>query len=84
MLIQTGVMAEIPDGYRLSVRIVPELSRKGLYAAANVNSLYSSGQIVAWVINVGRDLVILNDGDVFLEVRMEKVPDYVTEVVVTA
>lgn len=80
LTMDTGVKAEIPDGYRLSVRIAPKLVQHGLSAPPQVNSLYSSGDIKVWLTNVGRELVIVNDGDILAECRLEAVPNVIVEI----
>lgn len=70
-VLDTGVEVEVEPGYRLCFSLVPEFSSKGL-VATNAPGRFVSGKVTINLLNAGRDIIVLNQGDALAEVWIEK------------
>jgi len=60
--VQTGIRVALPPGFKVCVAILDELAEKGL-VVSNAPSQVVGDEVVVQVINVGRELVEIKDGD---------------------
>lgn len=60
--IQTGIRVAVPQGFKICVAIMEEYAIKGLILS-NSPAQISGSEIIVHVINVGRELVEIKDGD---------------------
>lgn len=69
-IIDTGFDFECPEGYKLGVRIVSALSERGMIAT-NLAGGIKKGRIKVILLNVGREIVELKDGEPLAEIWLE-------------
>lgn len=69
--IDTGVEVDVPEGYSLRIALWPKLSNKGM-VAVNASSRIKNGKITVGLLNCGREIVELNDGEPIATVWVEK------------
>jgi dUTPase len=60
--VQTGIRIALPPGFKVCVAILDELAEKGL-VVSNAPAQVVGEEVVVQVINVGRELVEIKDGD---------------------
>jgi dUTPase len=60
--IETGIAVDVPAGYRLGFRLVPSLADRGM-VATNAPGHFKSGKLSVVLLNCGREIVELKDGD---------------------
>jgi dUTPase len=70
-LIKTGVEFSIDADHKLCYRLIDSLSDKGL-VALNAPGYLSSGHLNVMILNVGREIVEVKDGDPIVEIWVEK------------
>ena len=75
--LHTGVEAQVPSTHCLRVALVPDLSSRGLIMTNS--GRFTVGEIYVDVLNAGREIVSVKDGDPLLEVWLEKVEKFVWE-----
>lgn len=68
--IDTGVEIDITDGYSLRFSLVSQLTDRGLIAS-NAPGRFKKGKIVVTVINCGREIVEIKNGDPLINVWLE-------------
>jgi dUTPase len=78
--IDTGLDVQVDEGYRLSFRIVPALADRGM-VASNAPGRFMTGRVVINLINCGREIVEVKDGDpiAFLWIEHDLDADWVQE-----
>jgi dUTP pyrophosphatase len=71
-IIPTGIFLEIPDGYWASIEARSSTSKHMLICPKGVIDEGYRGELFAVLINVGKDPVIINDGDRFVQLIPHK------------
>lgn len=74
-VISTGVEATVQDGYRLRFALVRELAERGM-VLADANLPHYRGPVSVVLLNCGREIVELKDGDTLVHVFLEADPDF--------
>jgi hypothetical protein len=77
-VIETGVDVVVPDGYRLRFALVPELWGRGMVATNTAPVV--AGPVRVAVLNSGREIVEVKDGDPLVAFWLEADVDFETEV----
>lgn len=73
--VQTGVnVVELPKDYILKVSLYKDLAEKGL--VLSTNTIFDVGPISLTLVNCGREIVNLMDGDNLAYFWLEKVENY--------
>lgn len=72
---ETGLSVETPDGYKLCFSLVPELTNRGM-VATNTPGNFTSGPVVIGLLNSGREIIEIKDGDPIATVWLEKIQDF--------
>ena len=75
--IGTGVEVQVPSTHCLCTALVPALSNKGLVMTNS--GRFTSGEVCVHVLNGGREIVSVKDGDPLLEMWLEKVEKFIWE-----
>jgi dUTPase len=70
-LIKTGVEFSIDSDHKLCYRLIDSLAEKGLIAL-NAPGYLSSGNLNVMILNIGREIVEVKDGDPIVEIWVEK------------
>lgn len=68
-VIDTGVEVTCPPGTKIDLSLVPALSARGMLGI-NLAGGVRSGKVVVVLINVGREIVEVKDGDPLVEVTL--------------
>lgn len=76
-VIPTGVKVQVPPTYCLRVNLVPQLAQRGLIMIGSGRII--EGEVSAHVLNAGREIVSVKDGDPLVEVWVEKIEKIVWE-----
>lgn len=75
--ISTGVEVKIPSTHCLRVALVPEIACRGLIMTTS--GRITGGEVVVDVLNAGREIVSIKDGDPLVEVWVEKLEKFIWE-----
>lgn len=75
MNIDCGFSMELSANYRAVIKPVPELAKKGLMVNENpcVLDKSNAGRVCVNVINVGKEIIVINNGDPVAEMYVEPV-----------
>lgn len=73
--INTQVFVELEKGYKLCFSVVPELASKGMIDF-NSPGNFTKGEIVVGLINCGREIVDIKNGDPIANVWVEQIVDF--------
>lgn len=73
--IDTGLEIEAPVGYKLCIGLVPHLAVKGM-VLANVPGNFTKGKVEAVLLNAGREIVEVSNGDPIVTCWLEEVIDF--------
>jgi dUTPase len=73
--IKTGLSVETPEGYKLCIGLVPALADKGI-VLTNAPGNFTKGPVEAVLLNAGREIVDVNNGDPIVTCWLEKVVDF--------
>lgn len=68
--IDTGVSVSCPEGYKLGVKIDSNLANRGMLIT-NLSGGIKEGPIKVVLLNAGREIVEINDGNPIAEVFLE-------------
>ena len=68
--IESNVEVEVEKGYKLCYSLVPSLIEKGMVCSSAPGNI-KSGKVVVTVINCGREIVDIRDGDDLVNVWLE-------------
>lgn len=60
--VDCGVEAEAPDGCKICIALIPELAEKGM-VLTNAPGNFKRGRITATLLNAGREIVEVHNGD---------------------
>lgn len=72
VLIPTDIRLEIPKGYWVAVEARSSTSKKSLIVPKGVIDEGYRGEIFAQIVNVGKEKVIINDGDRLIQLILQK------------
>lgn len=78
-IIDTGFEVKVEPGYRLCFSLVDSFSNRGLIST-NAPGNVRSGKVLVCVLNCGREIVEVKDGDPIVEVWLEADHDFEWEV----
>ena len=70
--ISTGLEIEVPEGYRLCIGIIQSLAVKGMILA-NAPGGFTKGPVEAVLLNAGREIVEVADGDPIVNFWLEEI-----------
>ena len=70
--INTGLEVEVPEGYKLCIGLVPALAEKGM-VLSNAPGNFTKGKVEAVLLNAGREIVEVNNGDPVVTCWMESI-----------
>lgn len=73
--VDTGVSIVAPSGYRLCFSLVPELTKRGM-VATNAPGGITEGNVEVSLLNCGREIVEVKNGDPLVNVWLEKINDF--------
>jgi hypothetical protein len=69
-IIDTGVEVTCPEGYKIGMGLVTNLSSRGMIAV-NLAGGLKGGKVIVTLLNVGREIVELKDGDPLVQTWLE-------------
>jgi dUTPase len=69
-IIETDLEIELEEDYKLCFSIVPELANRGMIAT-NAPGNFKKGKVYAHLINVGREIVEIKNGDPLMNIWIE-------------
>jgi dUTPase len=75
--ISTGFHVQVPSTHCLRVALVPELANRGLLMTSV--GRFTQGEVKVHVINAGREIISIRNGDPLLEVWLEKLEKFTWE-----
>jgi len=73
--ISTGLSVEVPAGYKLCIGLVPNLAAKGM-VLANTPGNFTNGPVEAVLLNAGREIVEVNNGDPIVTFWVEEIVEF--------
>lgn len=73
--INTQIFVDVEKGYKLCFSVVPELAVKGMIAFNSPGNL-TKGEIIVGLINCGREIVDIKNGDPIVNVWVEQIIDF--------
>ena len=73
--VSLGLDVEVPEGYRLCIALVPNLAERGI-VLTNVPGNFTKGPVEAVLLNAGREIVDVSDGDAVVTCWLEQVGDF--------
>ncbi len=68
--VDCGFEMDLPSGYRVDVTICPRLGGKGMIVPS---SSLDGKEVSVTVLNCGREIVVINDGDCFAQMTLRRV-----------
>lgn len=74
-VINTGVTVSADKGYKVCFRLVAALANRGM-VATNAPGNFTEGKVHANLLNCGREIVEVKDGDPLVEVWVEQIIDF--------
>lgn len=74
-VIETGATVKLEKGYRLCFKLAAALANRGM-VATNAPGHFTEGKVFANLLNCGREIVEVRDGDPLMEVWVEQVQDF--------
>jgi dUTPase len=69
-VVDTGLEVTCPKGYKLGMALVPHLATHGMIAT-NLAAGVTEGKVTVVLLNVGREIVEVKDGDPLVKVWLE-------------
>lgn len=78
--VQTGVSVKVEDGYFLCFSLVQELSNKGMMAINSPGNI-TNGEITVGLLNCGREIISVKNGDPLIDVWLEKIQKFEWETI---
>lgn len=73
--IDTGLEVDVPEGYRLCIGIVQNLAVKGM-VLTNSPGNFTKGKVEAVLLNAGREIVEVFNGDPIVNCWLESIVDF--------
>ena len=73
--IDTGLEVDVPEGYKLCIGIVPNLAVKGM-VLTNSPGNFTKGKVEAVLLNAGREIVEVSNGDPIVTCWLESVLEF--------
>jgi len=73
--IDTGLEVEVPDGYKLCIGLVHNLATKGMILT-NAPGNFTKGKVEAVLLNAGREIVEVSNGDPIVTCWLEDIVDF--------
>lgn len=77
-VISTGLTVSMEKGYKLCFRLAAGLANRGM-VATNAPGNFTEGKVFVNLLNCGREIVEVRDGDPLVEVWIEQVVDFAWE-----
>lgn len=74
-VIDTGLTVSLEKGYKLCFRLATALANRGM-VATNAPGNFTDGKVFVNLLNCGREIVEVRDGDPLVEVWVEQVIDF--------
>lgn len=79
-VVEAAGTVNVPEGFKLCFSVHDSLANKGMLAL-NAPGNFKSGKVFVNLLNAGREIVEVKDGDPLMVVWLEKDQDFVWEVV---
>jgi dUTPase len=73
--VDTGLEVEVPEGYKLCIGLVQNLAVKGM-VLANAPGNFTKGKVEAVLLNAGREIVEVSNGDPIVTCWLEAIVDF--------
>lgn len=73
--ISTDLSVEVPTGYKLCIGLVPALANRGM-VLTNAPGNFTSGPVEAVLLNAGREIVEVNNGDPIVTCWIEEIVEF--------
>lgn len=74
-IIETGVSVTLEPGYRLCFSLIPDLSNRGV-VALNAPGHFTEGKVWVNVLNCGREIIEIKEGDPIINVWVEQIVEW--------
>lgn len=73
--ISTGLTVDVPEGYKFCIGLVTNLAEKGM-VLTNAPGNFTKGEVEVVLLNAGREIVDVNNGDPIVNCWVEQVVDF--------
>ncbi len=73
--IDTGLEIEVPEGHKLCVGLVQNLADRGM-VLANTPGGFTKGKVEVVLLNAGREIVEVSNGDPVVNCWLEQILDF--------
>lgn len=74
-IIETGISVALEPGYRLCFSLIPDLSNRGV-VALNAPGHFTEGKVWVNVLNCGREIIEIKEGDPIINVWVEQIVEW--------